>query len=421
MTTTFLHGVKTNESVVGTPAIGQVPTAIIGIVGTAPVQLLAVGDKKINTPFVVRGQRDIDRFIGPETAGYTLPGAVRDMLAEGASIVVVTNVFDPAVHKDVSNAPDPTKVLPADIVGAVTAGVYTGLQTFLTCKGLFGFKPKILLSPGFSTDTTVETALDTMAGKLAGIALIDIPLGSTPTDVIDGRGGTGTLAISSASERLNFCYPQLAIPDPSTPGSVLLRPYSQLYAGVIARTDQEDGKGCWWSPSNKKFRTVVALERPLTCELNDANSDVNLLNAQGVVTAMSVYGEGFRTWGNRNAAYPTLATDVQNRIKSFTSVRRTADLIEDSMETASLKYMDQPIIKATIDSLLEDGNAFMRSLKGKSAIYDGQFFFDPNANPTDQLNNGQLAVGYRFLPPAPLEELDYNSYIDLTLNSAGKR
>jgi len=414
---TFLHGVETIESVVGKPAIGQVPTAIIGIVGTTPVQDLAVGDAKINVPIVIRGERDIERFLGDETPGYTLPSAVRDAFAEGASIVIAVNVFDPAVHKDVSNAPDPTKVLPADIVGAATNGVYTGIQAFLTCSSALGIKPKILLSPGFSTDHTVETALDTMAGKLKGICLVDVPLGSTVKNVLDGRGGTGTLTITSTSERTVYCFPQLGIADPTTPGAVLLRPYSQLFAGVIARQDQADGKGCWWSPSNVPFRTVVSLEVPLTCEINDPGSDVNFLNNSGVVTALSVYGEGFRTWGNRSASFNNGTGDIN----SFICVRRTADLIEDSMEAASLAYQDRPVIKATIDSLLEDGNAFMRSLKGKGAIYSGQFFFDPNRNPVDQLNNGHLTVGYRFLPPTPLERLTYNSFIDLTLNSAASR
>jgi uncharacterized protein len=37
------------------------------------------------------------------------------------------------------------------IVGSVANGVYTGMQAFLMCRGMFGFTPRILIAPGYST------------------------------------------------------------------------------------------------------------------------------------------------------------------------------------------------------------------------------------------------------------------------------
>ena len=50
------------------------------------------------------------------------------------------------------NYADPSKVADADIIGAITGGVYTGMQAFQTTYGTMGFFPKILIAPGYSQD-----------------------------------------------------------------------------------------------------------------------------------------------------------------------------------------------------------------------------------------------------------------------------
>ena len=45
------------------------------------------------------------------------------------------------------NYADPSKVTDADVIGAITSGVYTGMQALQTTYGTMGFFPKILIAP----------------------------------------------------------------------------------------------------------------------------------------------------------------------------------------------------------------------------------------------------------------------------------
>lgn len=144
-----------------------------------------------------------------------------------------------------------------------------------------------------------------------------------------------------------------------------MQPYSQRLAGVIAAKDVE--KGYHWSPSNTEIQGIVGVERQLTSMINDPTSEVNALNECGVVTVFNSYGSGFRTWGNRSAAYPS-STNPTN----FINVRRTADIIHESVEYSMLQFMDYPIDNGLIDSICETVNQFIRTLIGRGALIDGK-------------------------------------------------
>lgn len=105
----------------------------------------------------------------------------------------------------------------------------------------------------------------------------------------------------------------------SASDSNVLEPYSQRLAGVMAAKDVD--KGYHWSPSNTEIKGIIGVEKQLTSMINDPTSEVNTLNEAGIVTVFNSYGTGFKTWGNRSAAYPT-STNVTN----FINIRRTADI-----------------------------------------------------------------------------------------------
>jgi len=69
---------------------------------------------------------------------------------------------------------------------------------------------------------------------------------------------------------------------------------------------------------------------------------VNNLNAAGILTVFNAFGTGLRVWGNRSAGYPTITTP-----DNFISVRRTMDVIEESVQLSMLQFIDQPIKSAT--------------------------------------------------------------------------
>lgn len=401
----FLHGVETVEFQQGPSKIETIASAVIGLVGSAPIQTVAVGDRTVNTPVLITNDKDAAKFFGADTAGYTIPSALKAILAQGAGPVVVVNVFDPiSVAHQTAGVPDPTKVVAGDIIGTTNAdGTRTGLKALKDAKPTYGFAPKQIIAPGFTTLTGVMTEMDSIAAALRAIAWVDATVAMSPTQAISARATT----LNSASKRVMICYPSVKALGPDGVTAVL-QPLSQFAAGACAARDQQ--KGYWWSPSGMELKGTVGLERPIDGSFQDANAELNLLNASAITTVYVGFGTGYRLWGNRSAAWP-----ANNDPDSFLAVRRTADVIEESLEYACLKYVDNPITKALVDQILDDANSFIRALIGRGAVVDCKAFYDPAKNTSDQLAGGHLTLGYRFMPPAPLERLSFEAYLDVNL------
>jgi phage tail sheath protein FI len=166
---------------------------------------------------------------------------------------------------------DPSKVQDSDIIGAVSGAAYTGLQALLTTYNTMGFFAKLLLAPGYSQNGDVATALQSTAGTLRGMALIDSPPNTPAATAIANRGVAGN-AFDTSSTRAILCYPQETYFDIGlVPTGVTLNgtspvqlvanqtaigPYSQWVAGAIASKDLQ--KGYWWSPSNTQANGILA-------------------------------------------------------------------------------------------------------------------------------------------------------------------
>jgi len=470
MAANFLHGVETIEVMRGARPIRQVKTAVVGLIGTAPTGAL-------NAPTIVLSDRDAVQFgDAAVAAGFTIPQALDAIFDQGAGTVIVINVCDPATHRTavvneaatvstitqraklaqpyVSNVVvrgaggtptyvagthytvdaekgeiirvptgtipagaalqvsyefvDPTRVTAADIIGTVTAGgLRTGIRALDDTYSRFGFNAKLVLAPVFGTLTSVSTELISMAHKLRGMAILDAPIGVTVQQAVQGRGPAGTINFNTSSERAILCYPHLRVFDVAT-GVERLEPFSQRLAGVICRRDMENGY--WWSPSNAEIMGITGVERPITARINDAQSEANLLNENGVVTLFNSFGTGLRTWGNRSAAWPSMTHP-----RNFINVRRTADVLHESVEHSMLQFIDQPINDALIDSIRGSVDAFIRTLVSRGALIDGGCTFDPAKNPPTQVALGQLTFDLTFMPPTPCERITFESFIDIEL------
>src|SRR5579862_2038402 len=101
-----------------------------------------------------------------------VPSASGGHISAGASVLIAFKYADPS------------KVADADIIGAITSGVYTGMQAFQTTYGTMGFFPKILIAPGYSQDASVAAALDATAKKIRAVALVDSPPGTSAAAAI---------------------------------------------------------------------------------------------------------------------------------------------------------------------------------------------------------------------------------------------
>ena len=137
MPASFLHGVETIEIEKGARTIKTVKTAVIGLVGTAPIQDVEAEFKTVNEPTLILNEIDAVKYFGSKKDGFTIPQALEAIFDQGAGIVIVINVYDPAIHETVS------AVTKADIIGGVDpiTGKRTGLKAFEDCYSLFGYFP----------------------------------------------------------------------------------------------------------------------------------------------------------------------------------------------------------------------------------------------------------------------------------------
>lgn len=403
MPASFLHGVETIEITKGARTIQTVKTAVIGIIGTAPIDEVEEQYKTINEPTLILNETEALRYFGKSKAGFTIPDALDAMFDQGAGIAIVINVFDPSKHESVED------VALSDIIGGIDAitGKRTGLKAFEDCYSLFGYYPKTLIAPVFCENTAIVSEMNVICNKIRAIGIVDAPVGTTVQEAITGRGSQGTINFNTSSERIILCYPHLKVYDTET-DTIKLQPYSQRLAGVIAAKDIE--KGYHWSPSNTEIQGIVGVEKQLTSMINDPTSEVNTLNEAGIVTVFNSFGTGFRTWGNRSAAFPssTLPTN-------FINVRRTADILHESVEYSMLQFIDYPIDNGLIDSICETVNQFIRTLIGRGALIDGKCTFNQDKNPTTELANGHLLFDIEFMPPTPAERITFESFIDIEL------
>ena len=403
MPASFLHGVETIEIQKGARTIKTVKTAVVGLVGTAPISSVAAEYRTINEPTLILNEIDAVKYFGEQTSGYTIPQALQSISDQGAGVVIVINVFDPAKHQSISD------VTIGDINGGVDAltGKRTGMKAFENCYSLFGYFPKTIIAPVFCEETAVVSQMKAICDKIRAIGLVDAPIGTTVQEAITGRGPEGTINFNTSSDRVILCYPHLKVYD-SESNSNILQPYSQRLAGVIAANDVN--KGYHWSPSNTEINGIVGVEKQLTSMINDPTSEVNTLNEAGIVTVFNSYGSGFRTWGNRSAAFPA-STHPTN----FINVRRTADILHESVEYSMLQFIDFPIDNGLIDSISESVNAFIRTLIGRGALIDGKCYYNPDKNPVTEIANGHLLFDVEFMPPTPAERITFESFIDIEL------
>jgi len=303
---------------------------------------------------------------------------------------------------------DSGTVTSAQIIGTNTGGVRTGSKCLELVFNTFGFYPKILIAPVYIELVAVATEFITLAEKYRAIVLIDAPVTTTVTQAIAGRGPASTINFKTASYRAYLLCPHLKVYDADSDSNVNA-PYSQFMAGVIAKTDLNEGY--WVSPSNHEILGIVGTEYVVTASVNDASTEANLLNEKGITTTFTGYGTGTRTWGNRSAAFP-----VNTDPKNFIPIRRIADIVHESLEQAMLPFIDRPINQATIDAIRDTANGFFRTLIGRGAVLSGsKCVYNPADNPAEELAAGHVTFDLVFMGPTPAERITFKSYLDINL------
>lgn len=467
MAADYLHGVEFIEDKVSA-SIKVVKSGVIALVGIAPK-----GAKQTLTK--VSNPKDAAQF-GSELVGFTIPQALRAIFAQGNATVLVVNVLNDTDHlvqvtaevqvvtggkarltyapvKDLSltngavtpvalvkdtdysiddygrvtilsytnvteggnikatyKRLDASTVSSANIIGTIDgSNVRTGTKLFDLAYTLFGFKGKLFIAPGFSTINTVATELNALAEKFKGVGIIDAPIGTTLPVAIAGRGPAGAINFYRSGKRSLLCYPALLVYSPSSLANEN-RAFSQFLAGVISQNDFAEGY--WVSPSNIEIKDIEGTEIPITFDIQDENCEANQLNEVGIITQANAFGTGIRTWGNRNASFPSDTTPF-----NFINVIRTSDVVNESIALAMMQYIDRNnITQASIDLVRNDVNNFINTLIGRGALLPGSVLtYNKDRNPANQLAAGNVVFTFKRMVPTPMERITFEEELDISL------
>lgn len=464
---TFLHGVEVIEIDAGPRPISTVRSSVIGLIGTAPdADALAF---PLNTPVLIAGSRREAALLDMlGTGNGTLPSAMDSIFDQAGAVVIVVRVEDGetdaetlanilgGVNANTGQYEGVHAFLGAKSVvgfqprillapGFTHTRVEGGVTAITVSAGGSGYTsaPAVAFTGGGGTGAQAVAVLGTGAdaGKVVAVQITNAGTGYTTAPTIAFSGGEGTGATATASfgivgnavvselvgiaERMraviiadgpntndaaaiayagDFGSARVYLVDPmviktDSDGQTVTAWSSPCVAGLLAKSDNE--RGFWWSPSNQNINGIQGTARPIDFTLGDANARANLLNERKVATI--IREDGFRLWGNR-----TLSSDPRF---AFLCVRRTADIINDSILTSHLWAVDRGISKQYVEDVVEGVNAYLRHLVTIGAILGGTCWADPDVNTPDQIAQGKVYFDFDFTPVYPAEHIIMRSQL----------
>ncbi len=374
----FYHGVEVVEIDDGIRPISTVRSSVIGLIGTA-------AQGPMNEPTLIIGSREkaIEIF-GIKDSDHTIPHALDAIFDQAKATVVVIRVNR---ELDATPAYD-FAATKSNVLGDGTG--MTGVHAFNASQSTIHVTPRVLIAPHFSQDLDIVSEMKGVAEQLKAIIIADGP-NTTDDDAITYRENFG-------SDRIYLVDPWAKVYDTVT-SDYIAEPFSSRFAGIISKLDNE--KGFWWSPSNQLVNGIGGIWRPIDYSMNGVNSRANHLNENSVTTV--IHQNGYRTWGNR-----TCSSDPK---WTFLSVRRTADMIQESLVRAHQWAIDRNISTNYIDNVKDGVNAYLRRLQSLGAILGGECYIDPELNTPTNIQDGKIYFDFDFTPPYPAEHVTFRSHL----------
>jgi phage tail sheath protein FI len=352
---------------------------------------IAVGKSSINSVVIKNSAGDATYVAGTDYEVDKVNGIISRVasgsITAGATVKVAYSYLDSS------------KIDLGDVVGGVESdGSYKGVHCLLAAQSEAKAQPRILIAPGFTHQrpekdsvklaNPVVAEMMGIAERMRAVIIADCPNG-TKEEAIDYREDWG-------SARLFCAYPWLKVYN-AKDDSITEEAPSARIAGLIAKSDND--RGFWWSPSNMIINGIIGVSKPIDFTLGDANCVANFLNENEVTTI--IQQDGFRLWGNR-----TTSADPK---WAFLSVRRTGDMINDSLLKAHLWAVDRNITKTYVEDVSDGINNYLRYLKNIGAIIGGKCWADSAINTPDQIEQGKVTFDFDFTPPYPAEHIIFRS------------
>lgn len=317
---------------------------------------------------------------------------------------ITIEVFDSELSDKALNVEytklDPSLVDEYDIIGGydVVNKKNLGLELINEIYPRFRKVPGQIVAPGFSTNPTVATIMETKATNINGcfsaIAVADIPADKDYTEVAGYKNENNLVQPNQV-----LCYPKV-------------RNGEQIYymstqeASLICKVDADNDGVPYVSPSNKNMK--------INGMCDDAGKEVimqieqaNYLNSNGIVTANN-FSNGWTSWGNRTAAYPS-TTDVKD---TFIPVRRMFNWVGNTLILTFFSRIDSAMNIRTIETLVNSANMWLNSLVAKGYLLGAKAEFRQEDNPTIDLLDGNVKFKVNLTPPIPFKsgtfDLEFN-------------
>jgi len=276
--------------------------------------------------------------------------------------------------------------------------VATNMESIDRCMGTLGIVPDLVCSPGYSMESATAAVITAKAGSINGMfkakPLIDISTklagGATSYDAVAALKATNNFV----DEDQILCWPLLKL------GSKVYH-YSTQLAGRMASVDTTNDGCPYESPSNK----------PLKCdsmvldsgeEVNLTHAQANILNANGVVTALNFMG-GLVAWGNYTACYP-INTDVKD---FMIPVSRMFAWVGNTLVKTFWGKLDKPMNRRLVDTIIDSCNIWLNGLAGAEYVLGARIEFKEDENPLTNLMAGIIKAHIYITPPSPMQELDF--------------
>jgi phage tail sheath protein FI len=305
------HGISLNTSFVASSGALLQASAPIAVVGTS-------ASGTINQLIRVRNGSDINQF-GDRNTG-TIVKTLEILQRYGCN-----NIFVVRVTTGVDAAATATNIIGTN----PTTGVRTGIHLLRDVWATFRHKPRLILVPGFNTDTIISTALDVASDtNVDGLVFFSFTVGTSSNTAITTRGTT--TGLGTKNPRLITCIPYVK----NNAGE--LEELSIHTVGLIAQTTFIKGYG--YTPSNKLLLNVASIESGFNLSYTDANADNNKLENAGCFT-VNMNATGFVGWGNRNALY---YQNTNTSLETYIVLQRIKQFLNHKFEDVQSYYLDEP-------------------------------------------------------------------------------
>lgn len=298
---------------------------------------------------------------------------------------------DAQQFKVTGNVLDPSAVTTADIIGGYTSATntYKGIECISQVYPIYNLVPGLLLAPGWSQNKEVAAALDTKSTLING--------SFNATEVVDLDCNTVKVYSAVAAWKTANGYigkRQIALwPKVSIDGKAYW--YSAIIAALTAYIDAQNNGVPYKSPSNKLLPIDAAVLEDGT-EVYLDQLQANVLNANGVVTAVNI--AGWRSWGNNTAIYPD-SIDPKDR---FIPIRRTFDWWGNTFIVNFFSKVDDPTNYRLIESIVDEENIRGNGLQAAGQIAGAKIEFSEEDNLIADIASGRIQFIQKIgaFPPA---------------------